>query len=363
MVNTSKKSSVKNLVSIIIVNYNGAQFINALCNCLLSLTYSSFEVIFVDNNSTDDSLLMFKKKFPTGIIVENSENSGFAGGNNLGFQKSQGEFILLLNNDTTFGSALLTDMLAVYRSIDNCGALQPKIRLMDEPEKMDSCGSFWTSSGFLYHYGHRKNHLLDKYSSRKQIYSVKGVCLLTDRKCIELVGLFDNDYWCYFEETDFCHRLLLAGKECWYSPEPQIFHSVGGTSSSQKQAIVQFHSFKNRLNSYIKNLGFKMFVRILPIYLLLNFGWICKLLLKGEFRLAAAPILAIFWNLKNMKETLKKRSQVQLHLRVKSDKEIFSKITLNPPIHYYLAFEGNSENFVDIDTPCVSIFDEAQQKN
>jgi GT2 family glycosyltransferase len=219
---------------------------------------------------------------------------------------------------------------------------------MQQTDLMDTCGSFWTASGFLYHYGNKKAYDQPEYCEAFKVFSVKGVCLLTTRQIIDHVGLFDDDYWCYFEETDFCHRVLLAGKDCWYSPSAEILHANGGTSSLQRQTIVQFHSFKNRLNSYLKNLELQSLLRILPIYFLINLAWAVKLIATGKFRIALVPFKAVLWNLANIRNTLVKRKHIQQNLRRIADRDLFYDVTLNPPLRYYLTFERGGSSFSDI---------------
>lgn len=343
-----ERSYSPGLVSIIIVNFNGSRFLPALSQSLAAQDYENIEVIFVDNASTDDSADVVAAQLPDAVFVPNTVNSGFAGGNNLGLSHATGEFIMLINNDTSFGSSLVSDMVRAYRSIPNCGVLQPKIRLMQQTDLLDSCGSFWTASGFLYHYGNKKAHNRAEYCEAFKVFSVKGVCLLTTRQIIDHVGLFDDDYWCYFEETDFCNRVLLSGKDCWYSPSTEIYHDNGGTSSLQSQTLVQYHSFKNRLNSYLKNLELLTLLRILPVYFLINVAWAAKLTATGKFRIALVPFQAVLWNLANLRNTLAKRKHIQQVLRRVADRDMFPDVTLNPPLSYYLTFERGGRSFSDI---------------
>lgn len=323
------------LISIIVTNYNGKEFLEAFLNSVFSQTYKNIEVIIVDNNSIDESIKFIEKKFPKVKIIKNKENYGYAKGNNLGLIESSGEFVVIANNDTILESDLLEKLLIAYDKIPNLGAVQPMVKLIDNKKNLDACGSFWTNTGFNYHYGIYKNSDLSIYNKSFPVYSLKGVFMMIPRKIIDKIGLFDNDFWCYFEETDFCHRIWLAGYECWYYPESFLYHYLGGTSNKKPNEIIQFHSFKNRLCSYLKNLSILELIKILPIYFFMNFFWSIGYFFKGSWKNFLIVYKAIWWNIKNIKNTFKKRMVIQKEVRKKTDKEIFSKTKKNPRLSYY----------------------------
>lgn len=335
------------LVSIIIVNYNGLRFLKDCFRSLLNQDYKHLEVIMVDNASTDQSVAFVRNNFPDVKIVINQENSGYAGGNNLGFKNCTGEYIMVLNNDVFLQSDLVSSLLRAYDRIPNLGAVQPMVKLMNDKENLDACGSFWTNTGFNYHYGIYKNANLAIYNKPFPVYSLKGVCMLVPRRVIEKIGLFDDDFWCYFEETDFCHRVWLAGFECWYYPSSFLYHYMGGTSKKKINAFVQFHSFKNRLCSYLKNLGKKELFKVLPIYLILNISLSFVYLLQLKFKHFIMVYKSMWWNIIHFNETFKKRKYIQKIIRKKTDKEIFARTKKNPKLSYYFYLFNNLKKYND----------------
>lgn len=322
-------------MSVNIVNYNGKRFLPDFFDSLFKQTYKNFEVIFVDNNSTDGSVDYVRHNYSQVRIIENKDNSGYAEGNNIGYKNSRGEFILIINNDTILKEDLIEKMLKAFDEIPDLGAVQPMVRLMNEKEKLDACGSFWTNTGFNYHYGIYKKASLSIYNNSFPVYGIKGMCMMIPRKVIEKTGLFDSDFWCYFEETDFCHRVWLAGYECWYYPETFIYHHMGGTSKKKSSHFIQYHSFKNRLCSYLKNLGSVEMIKVLPIYFLFNFAWSAAFLLKLDINNFFVVYQATWWNVAHFGETMVKRNKIQKMLRKKTDKEIFQKTRKNPNMSYY----------------------------
>ena len=333
----------KELISIIIVNWNGQKWLDSCLASLHEQTYKHYEVIFVDNASTDDSVVYVKKKYPWVKVVQSATNLGFAGGNNLGFKHSKGEFILLLNNDTRVEETYLEEFIQAFDEIPHLGAAQSKIVLMDHPQKLDACGAYWTDSTFLYHFGYYKNESLPAYNKAQPLFSDKGASMMIKRSVIEKVGLFDDDFWCYYEETDFCHRVWLAGFECWYYPKAKVYHAMGGTSLLFGNEYLQFHNFKNKFMSFLKNFSWTSLITILPKYLVINGALSLVWLLTGKMSNFLAYYHALWWNMLHLADTLRKRRTVQ-KLRTVSDSAIFRVTKRNPTLrYYYYLFRGNIE--------------------
>lgn len=327
----------KPLVSIIIVNWNGLEHLKICFSSLTKLKYSNFETILVDNGSTDGSVEYVKKNYPKVILVQNKKNLGFAEANNVGFKKAGGEYILLLNNDVKVTSDFLTKLVQVLEAGAKIGVGQPKIILLGS-KRLQSGGAFLTSTGFLYHFGREKNPSDKKYNQQMPIFSANGSCMLIRREVIEKVGLFDPDLFCYFEESDFCWRAWLAGYKTLYIPSAVIWHKGGRTSRRFKSSFIQYHSFKNRICSLIKNLGRFELLKILPVHLMFCQLAAIGLFFKGGLSTGWAVQRAIAWNIVHLKKTLKKRKKIQGKIRKISDKELMPKVKkfVRPLYFYYL---------------------------
>ncbi len=328
-------------VSIIIVNWNGEAHLKKCIPTLEKIDYPNFEIIFVDNASKDQSIDLIKdfaKKMRQKNVkihtVVNKKNLGFAGGNNAALSSVTGKYVLLLNNDTTVTKNFIKELVNAIEKNPNVDCVQSKILSMDYPEKLDSVGAYLTNTGFLYHYGYfQKNKL--SYDSTRELYTAKGACMMVKKEVIDRVGLFDSDFFAYFEESDFCHRIWLSGGKVVYAPKSVIYHKVGGTSNSMNNSFIQFHSFKNRINSYIKNLGTFELIKILPIHLLLCEVAAISFIPKGRIDLFFAINSAIFWNLKTLGKTLKKRNRIQNKLRTVPDAKFMKNIKRSPDVRYY----------------------------
>ena len=260
----------KELVSIIITNWNGKEYLERCLSSVFNQSYKNIEVILVDDASRDGSVNYLKRNFLRAKIIVSEKHLGFAGVNNIGYKQSKGKYILFLNNDTEVTKDFLIKLINVLGSNKNIGGVQSKILFMDNSTRLDSVGAFLTNTGFLYHYGIKKKDS-SKYNKQIDIYTAKGACMLFKREVLKKIEvdseIFDSEYYSYFEETDMCHRVWLAGYRIVFVPNSVIYHEMGGTAKKVDSAILQYHSFKNRINSYIKNLGIFALIRILPLHL------------------------------------------------------------------------------------------------
>ena len=333
--------STSPLVSIIIVNWNGKHWLEGCLPTLSKLTYKHTELIIVDNASTDGSVEWVSKRYPKTKIIRNSENLGFSHANNLGYKKAGGDYILFLNNDTKVAPNYISELLKPFLTDKTIGGVQSKIFLMDEPSRLDSIGAFLTPTGFLFH-----NHLggKDKPELDQEIdlYTAKGASMMFRRdvlKQIEVDGwIFDPEYFAYFEETDMCHRVWLAGYRIVYAYEAVIYHKMGATSVKLVSAWVQFNSYKNRINSYIKNLGTLNMIFILPLHIAMCHVLAFVFLFKGTPSWFMSIEKAIWWNVIHLPKTLDNRKIVQTQIRKRSDSVFFSNIMKFPPAGYYTGF-------------------------
>ncbi len=336
---------MNNFVSIIIVNYNGKKWLNDCLTSVFNQNYKNIEVILVDNHSSDDSVNYVKNNFLKVMVVRNKKNNGFAKGNNIGLKYAKGDYILLLNTDTILKKNTISNLLKAFNEIPNLGCVQPKMILFDK-KHLDACGSFWTNTTMLYHYGYGKNKNLRMYNKPFPVFSVKGACMLIKREVINKIGLFDNDFWCYYEETDFCHRAWISGYECWYYPKAEMYHAGGGTSVVFNNSLIQFHNFKNKLMSMIKNFELKALIRILIVHLLVELMVFSYYLLRLKFSLSLSIIRGFYWNIRNIRKTIHKRKLVQKNRKV-SYNEIFKKVKKNPRLSYYWYLFNNLREYKD----------------
>lgn len=320
----------KPLVSIICVNWNGGEVFRQCLKSILKISYPNYEMIVIDNGSVDQSIQYLKKIKDEGMkikIIRNKTNLGFAKANNQGFNKSSGEYILLLNNDTKVKPDFLSKLVQRLAMDKSIGVIQPKIYLMDKPGYLDNAGSFLTRIGFLTHLGFGEKNG-SEFEKEREIFSAKGACMLVRREVIEKVGLFDNDFFSYFEESDFCWRVWMGGWRVLFFPDAVIYHKLGFTIRRLDVSDLHLHYYKNRICSLLKNLEIKNLSLIFTPHLLISLSLIFLFLFRGQVKYSLMIGKAITWNIWNLPHTFNKRRKIQ-KMRKLDDQDLF-KLILRP---------------------------------
>lgn len=242
-------------VSILILNYNTCRL---TMDCLRSVydseTNYSYEIILIDNNSHDNSVETISKEFPDVLLIANSENVGFAKGNNQGMEVASGRYVLLLNSDTVVRKDTLETMVAFMDSRLDLGASGCKVILPDGSlDKACKRGFPTPSASFYYAFGFSKlfpdrprfNGYQLGYLDPDDEYPVDclvGAFMLLRRETIEQVGGLDETFFMYGEDLDWCFRIKEAGWGIYYYPQTSIVHLKGGSARRRPFKIVyEFH--------------------------------------------------------------------------------------------------------------------------
>jgi len=231
-------------LSIIIISFNTKSLLK---QCLESLYQNlgdmEHEIFMVDNNSSDESPIMVKESFPEVKLIENTENVGFAKANNQAIQKARGQYLLLLNSDTIARPGAIDTMIQFMDRNPKVGALGAK--LVDQNLVFQtSCRHFPTLFGMLVQFfglsaRFPTSRLFGWYDmgywdhrETKKVDCVPGTSLLVRKETIREVGLLDENYFMYFEDTDCCYRINQAGWEVVFLPDAEVIH-VGGASAAK----------------------------------------------------------------------------------------------------------------------------------
>lgn len=297
----------------IIVPTLGGEFLNACLESMAAERDSDVEMIVVANASG--------VSVPEGVtVIENPANRGFAAACNQGYRASRGSFVLFLNDDTIIEPGALRRLTEVMEAHPIWGACQPKLVLLDDPGRLDTAGSFLTTTGFL---EHRGVFAADdgSYDADEEIFSAKGAALLCRRTALEEVGVFDEDFFAYFEETDLCWRLWLGGWRVGYAGSACIRHKVGATAQGLDAAFVSYHSFKNRLCALAKNAETRTLLWMLPLHVALCIGLTFVYLARRQPTVSLAIYRALLWNISALRSTLRKRQYTQSSRR-HSDRQL-----------------------------------------
>ncbi|VYU30775.1 N-acetylglucosaminyl-diphospho-decaprenol L-rhamnosyltransferase [Clostridium tertium] len=235
-------------VAIILVNYNGEKYNEECINSILKSTYKNYEIIVIDNNSTDNSVKLLEEKFNSDIkIIMSDSNLGFSGANNLGIKYALNngfDYVMLLNNDTIIESDMIELMIDAS---DSKYVISPKIYYYDNKNIIWSAGGGmnWIK-GLPIQYGINE---LDSYENnkKKNIEFATGCCILIPIECIEKIGLMSEEYFLYYEDTDYCVRMIRSGYEIYFEPKAVMYHKVSASTGGEKSKTYWYYMIRNRL--------------------------------------------------------------------------------------------------------------------
>jgi GT2 family glycosyltransferase len=343
--NQTKHSLEENpLISIIIVNYNGIKFIKRCLNSVLNSDYPNFEVIFIDNASTDGSYELVKESFCSDTrlrIIRNIKNLGSAEGRNIGAKNAKGDLLVFLDNDTEVESNWLKEMIKVFLSDNTIGAAQCKIIQLYDQRLIDSAGQFIDFLG----YGYPRSNEEDKgqYNRVEDVFYADGAALIIRRLVCNQVSLnnslFDTDYFpVYGDDLDLCWRVRLRGYRVVFIPTSVVYHARTATNLYKLSSRLIFSHAKNRIMTLIKNYSLRKLAKYMP-FLLFWETVRAVILLNSKSDDSIAILKAILWNLKNLKKTWKKRLIVQQFIRKVPDSYIMKHMVKFTPVHLYHSFK------------------------
>lgn len=259
------------VVSIIIVNWNGCHYLPDCLDSLREQSYHNFETIVVDNGSKDGSIALLKKQYQWVRLVELSDNTGFATGNNAGFSVALGsDYIIALNNDTRVEQEWLAELIAAAESGERIGMVASRICSWDDPDCIDSLGVAVCPDGMS-----RGSRRMVRYSSltlakTEDILLPSGCAALYRRKMVDEIGFFDDDFFAYCEDTDLGLRGRLAGWGAVLARDAVVHHRYsrsGGVFSPLKLYLVERNHYWVALKCFplrmLLMLPFWTFVRYL----------------------------------------------------------------------------------------------------
>lgn len=262
-------------LSIIIVTWNAQDYLQKSLNSIYENTTGiTFEVIVVDNASSDGSVEMIKSKFPFVNLIENKRNLGFGSANNQGIRISKGKYILILNPDTCTLPGTLEKMVRFMDENKNVGILGCKI-LESDDSISTSVRRFPTLYTEIIRLLMSKRKSLTEfmptsfdYNKTSKVDSLSGCCLLIRKEVLERSGLFDEDFFLYAEDIDLCYRIKQAGYQIYYFPDASIIHYEGRSAAKAKfklsvEAYRTMHQFFKKHYSPIIYFLFSFFAIII----------------------------------------------------------------------------------------------------
>ena len=302
-------------VSIIILNYNGVKYIEKCLESVYRTVRCRFEVILIDNASTDGSQLICKKRFPQIRLFQNDVNLAMAG-RNIGIDNALGKYIVFLDSDATVHHYWLQNLIKSYLSHGE-GLYQGKVLEMNNTHVLLSSGNLLNIFGFGYARGNGEKDI-GQYEKFIQISFPVGACLFSSLDVIKKIGYFDESNLLYlmYDDVDYGWKSLTFDIPSFYEPTSIIYHPVATSSKLDSHKI--FLLERNRWICLFSYYSTKTIVKIFPLLVIIEFGLFFFLLTKG---MGFVKIKAFFSILK-IANSIKKR-KIQLNKTKKlSDSEI-----------------------------------------
>jgi hypothetical protein len=258
------RSGERPLISVIIPNWNGANFLPLCLDSLKKQDFKNFETIVVDNGSEDDSLDILKDNYPWVKALPLENNHGFAGGCNRGMETAQGEWIVLLNNDTEADTGWLKEISRAIAEYSEYSFFSTKILMFGDREYLDGTGDYLPRSLYAFRYG---QFVKDEgqFDNLGDIFSPCGAAAVYKKTMLDDIGLLDEDFFAYLEDIDLGLRAHLKGYKGRFIPESKIYHIGAGSTDSEKMSPwVYKQNIRNRHLIVFKTLPVTVYLCSLP---------------------------------------------------------------------------------------------------
>lgn len=315
--------------TIIIVNYNGGEMVIRCLRSVFLVSSDAFEVILVDNASTDGSTDTIRQLFPELRVIRSRTNLGFGAANNLAACHAAGQYLAFLNPDTIVTPGWLEELIRALELDPRAGLATSRILLADDPTRINACGNDVHCSGLTLCRGIGKGS--SALSQREEVQAISGAAFAIRRDLFEMLGGFDETFFLYMEDTDLSWRARLAGYWCIYVPSSVVYHEYELCFRTKKI----FYHERNRYLMLFKSLHWQTLLALLPILLLaeiVTWGYT----VTHEPRRLWDKLSAYFSLFRHRHEALNKRRQTQA-IRCIRDVDLLQSCT------YQLAFKQTGD--------------------
>jgi GT2 family glycosyltransferase len=300
-------------VDIIIPNWNGREWLGSCLTSLQQQTFRDFQIIVVDNGSTDGSAEFIRAEFSEVKLVALSENRGFTGGINAGVRAGSAEYVCWFNNDAEADPDFLDQLLSALKANqpNGFGMAAARVLFQANPDLINSVGIFVGPDGIGRDRGFQSPDG-SPFDQSTELFGPGGVAALYRRAIFDEIGLLDEDFFLYSEEIDLNYRAQLAGYRCLYVPAARVVHR-GSATARRVSTKAAYLASRNGLLAIIKNLPGSVLFRLLPWIIA---GQLYQLVLfarQGKFIPALQGKLEVF---KLLPSTLEKRRFIQQQRKI-----------------------------------------------
>lgn len=301
--------------SIIILTWNSGAHMEKFHPALLKQTWRDFEIVLVDNGSTDGSVGEIEdwwKEFS--FVAERLQsNLGFAAANNIGARLARGKWIVLLNADAYPEPSWLENLVNAAEANPGFTAFSSRQIQFDSPQLLDGAGDAYHISGLAWR--NQYNLPADKYGLEKsEIFSPCAAAAMYSREEFLKLGGFDEDYFSYFEDVDLGFRFRLNGGRCLYVPDA-VVHHVGSASTGRRSDFSVYYGYRNLIWTFVKDMPSPWFWLFLPLHIATILFFAIYISLRGQ---GGAIWGAIFDAIRGLPKMAAKRKIIQKNVNIKT---------------------------------------------
>jgi hypothetical protein len=302
--------------AVVILNWNGKTFLEKFLPTLVNNTPAEADIWVIDNNSTDDSLLLLKQNFQTVKTIELDKNYGFAGGYNKGLGQINAKYFLLLNSDIEVPENWLYPLVEMMENNPDIAVCGPKLLSYEQKNHFEYAGA---AGGFIDRFGYPfcKGRIFDtceedkgQYNQASDCFWISGAALMIRSEIFNKVGGFDDDFFAHQEEIDLCWRIQNLGYRIVCEPKSFVYH-VGGGTLPKSNPFKTYLNFRNNLFLIQKNMPKYKRHRVLLSRFALDHIAAWRMILQGKFKEYFAVVKAYlhFWF--NIRKMGKKRKLIK----------------------------------------------------
>jgi GT2 family glycosyltransferase len=299
-------------VSVIIVNYNGRHLLADCLNSMRRQRYRDFEAIVVDNGSSDGSTAWVRAEYPEVRLVALPRNAGFCGGNNAGIRVAQGDYIVLLNNDTEAEEDWLGELVRYVSHDRTIGACDSKILYFDRRDIVWSAGGTYTVAGTAEFRGQGRRE--SEYTEPAEVFTAVACAAIYPRRVLEEIGVLDEDFFAGYEDVDWSFRARLRGYRIVNVPSSRVYHKVSATHQYNSPTYV-YHGQRNVVAVFLKNMPGKLLLKYAALHVIYTCG---SLLFFARARRLPAFLRAKRDAVRQLPATWRKRRAVQASRSISS---------------------------------------------
>ena len=292
-------------VHIVVVNWNGREFLGDCLQSLRAQTYRPFSMTLVDNGSTDGSPTFVSDRFPEVRLIALKENLGFAAANNRALGDLKTPYVALLNNDAVADPGWLEALVGALEAAEGAGFAASRMLAFDRPEVIDRCGDGYSRSGAALLRG--RGESADRHSRREWVFGACAGAALYRTSMLKDIGCFDEGFFLLYEDVDLSFRAQLKGYKCLYVPEAVVYHR-GSASLVHDSPVSVYYGHRNLEWVYIQNMPARLIARTILPHLLYNIAALGYFVLRGR---GGDYLRAKRDALKGLREALQKRRRIQ----------------------------------------------------